>query len=76
MSELIEANWQRVIGVGKKASVFAIFSKDEVMNAVEHNGRVELTVVGRLESGQCIYGSDTVRIIRPRRQRVRLRRGR
>jgi len=74
--EPIEANWQRVIGVGENASVFALFDKDEVTAAVEQNGRVELTVVGRLKSGQYVYGTDTVRIIRPRRQRMRLRRER
>ena len=54
MSGPIEASWRRVIGGGRKTSVFTLFDKDEVMNAVEHNGRVELTVVGRLESGQYI----------------------
>jgi hypothetical protein len=65
----IEAIWQRVIGWGRRTSVFALFDKAQLMDAVEHNGRVELTVVGKLESGQCIYGSDTVRILQPRRQR-------
>ncbi|MHC5060421.1 MAG: hypothetical protein ACYTFK_04985 [Planctomycetota bacterium] len=60
----IEAIWQRVIG---RDRVFAIFSKAELMDAVEGVGRVELTVIGKLESGRCIYGTDTVRIIQPRR---------
>ena len=68
-TEPIGAIWQRVIGWGRRASVFALFDKAELMDAVEHNGRVELTVVGKLESGQYIYGSDTVRIVQPRRQR-------
>ncbi len=67
-TEGIEAVWQRFIGWGRRASVFALFDKAELMDAVEHNGMVELIVVGRLESGQYIYGSDTVRIVRPRRR--------
>jgi hypothetical protein len=67
--EGIEATWQRVSGWGNKVTVFALFDKDELMDAVPDNDRVELIVVGRLESGQYIYGSDTVRIIQPGRQR-------
>jgi len=74
--EPIEAIWQRVIGWRRRASVFAIFSKAELMGAIEHNGRVELTVVGKLESGRYISGSDTVRIVQPRRRRPRWRHGR
>ena len=70
-SDGIEATWQRVIGRGSMTRVFVLFDKDEVMNAVEGVGRVELTVVGRLESGQYIQGSDTVRIVKPRRRRPR-----
>jgi len=70
-SDGIEATWQRVIGWGRRASVFALFDPAELMDAVQNNGRVEITVVGRLESGQYIYGSDTVRIVQPRRQRNR-----
>jgi hypothetical protein len=52
--EPIEAIWQRVIGVGKKANVFAWFDKDELIDALPNTGRVELTVFGKLKSGQCI----------------------
>ncbi len=55
---------ERVIGWGNMTKVFVLFDKKEVMNAVEGVGMVELTVVGRLESGQYIQGSDIVRIIR------------
>jgi len=71
----IEAGWQRVIGWGDRAMVFMSFDKDEVMDELPDYGRVELTVIGKLESGQCIYGRDTVRITRPRqRSRLRIRR--
>jgi parallel beta-helix repeat protein len=65
-SDVVEAIWHRVIGRGNMTRVFALFDKDELMDAVEQNGRVELvdlTVVGKLESGQYIQGSDTIRII-------------
>jgi hypothetical protein len=70
----IEATWQRVIGGGNGARVFAIFSKDELMELISDSGPVELTVTGKLISGQYIYGSDTVRIIQPGRGRRRWRR--
>ena len=81
--EPVGAILERVVGRGDMTRVVALFDKGEVMNAVDAvegvdrvDLTVELTVVGRLESGQYIYGSDTVRIARPRRQRGRLRRGR
>jgi hypothetical protein len=69
----IEAIWQRIIGGPNGARVFALFDKGEFMDIVTGIGRRELTVVGRLESGQYIYGSDTVRIIKPQRRRRRRR---
>ena len=67
----IEATWQRVIGRGSRTRVFSSFDKDEVLEVLPDTGRVELTVVGRLTSGRCIYGRDTVRIVQPRRRRIR-----
>ncbi len=75
--EPVGAILARVIGRGDMTSVFVLFDKGEVMDAVEGVvGRVELTVVGRLESGQYIYGSDTVRIVQPRRRRPHWQAGR
>jgi hypothetical protein len=65
----IEATWQRVIGRRRKPMVFALFDKAELMDLISRNGRVELTVTGKLKSGRCISGSDTIRIIQPRRRR-------
>ncbi len=70
----VEAIWDRVIGRGNQATVFALFDKNELMNALTDTGRVESTVIGKLKSGQCIYGTDTVRIVRPRRRGRGLRR--
>jgi len=71
----IETVWQRVVGWRRRARVFALFDKDELLDIVPGTGRVELTVVGKFKSGQCIYGTDTVRIIgHHRRWRPRFRR--
>jgi hypothetical protein len=70
----IEAIWDRVIGRGNQATVFALFNKDEVMAALPNTGSVELTVIGKLKSGQCISGTDTIRIVEPRRRTRGLRR--
>ena len=67
-AEPVGAIWQRVIGWGNMTRVFALFDKGELMAAAPNNGRPDLTVVGKLESGQYIYGSDTVRIVQPRRR--------
>ena len=75
--EPIGAILERVIGRGNITRVFVLFDKDEVMNAVEDVvGSVELTVVGKLKSGQYIQGSDTVRIVKPRRLRPHWQAGR
>ena len=75
LDDVIEAVWQRVIGWRRRARVFALFDKDELLDIVPGLGGKELTVIGKLESGQYIYGSDTVRIVQPRRRRQgRLRR--
>ena len=67
----IEATWQRVIGRANYARVFASFDKAEVTADLPSSGMVELSVIGKLESGQCLYGADTVRIVQPRRRRTR-----
>jgi hypothetical protein len=72
----VESSRQRVFGSRRRAMVFMSFDKDEVIDALVDNGRVELTVVGRLESGECIKGADTVRIIQPRQRPWRWRGGR
>ena len=53
-------------GSSQRASILALFKKDELMDVVDNDGRVELKVVGRLKTGQYFYGTDTVRIINRR----------
>jgi hypothetical protein len=67
----IAAARQLVRKVGGEVKVFGLFSRSDLMDAAIANGRVELTIVGKLKSGQCVYGADSVRIIQPRRQRQR-----
>ncbi len=63
----IEAMSQRVIESRRQGvSIFALFDKAKLMDAVSDNGKVELQVVGNLKTGQYFYGTDTVRIISPR----------
>jgi len=54
-------------------SIFAVFDKAELMDAIPANGRVELQVLGHLrQPGQYFSGSDTIRII-PRRSKPQVR---
>ncbi len=46
-----------------RVSIFASFSKDEVMAALPDDGPVEFMVVGRFKNDQYFYGIDTVRIV-------------
>jgi hypothetical protein len=61
--EGIEAEWQYVYTWCHRVTAVAMFSKDELMDAVPDNGKVELQVVGRLNCGQYFFGSDTITII-------------
>jgi hypothetical protein len=71
----IEASRQRIIpipyGFGRHkkwlVGILAFFDKDDVLDAIPANGRVELKVAGELTCGRYFYGSDTVVIIGPKR---------
>jgi hypothetical protein len=49
-------------GRGNQVSLFAFFGKD-ALSGVTHNGPTELTVTGKLRSGQVFFGRDTIKII-------------
>jgi hypothetical protein len=72
--EPVGAILERVIGWGNITRVFVLFDKAELIDLVSRNGPVELTVTGKLVSGRCISGSDTIRINQPTRRRPRWRR--
>jgi hypothetical protein len=61
--EGIEAEWQYVYTWCQRVMAVALFSKNDLMDAVPDNGRVKLQVVGRLNCGQYFFGSDTITII-------------
>jgi hypothetical protein len=46
-----------------RTSIFALFDKAALMDAVTDDGPLELQVVGRLMTGQYFYGCDTVNVI-------------
>ncbi|GAJ05213.1 unnamed protein product, partial [marine sediment metagenome] len=63
----IEAASQYIIPSGRKAQgnakILAVFDKADLLTALPDDGSVELTIVGRFISGQCFYGTDTIKII-------------
>jgi len=83
----IEATSWRVLGRGGKERVFAMFDRARLIDATEGTSTgaggargVEVSVAGKLISGEYIYGTDVIRIIKPgkgptfRPRRVRWRR--
>ncbi len=68
----IEATFWRVLGSEGESIVFAMFDRARLIDATEGASAgkggarsVEVSVVGRLMSGEYIYGADVVRIIEP-----------
>ena len=49
-------------GGANPVGIFAFFDKDALCDVV-HNGPAELTVAGKLSSGQWFYGRDAVEVI-------------
>jgi hypothetical protein len=62
----IEATNIRVVGKSDSVKIIAHFNITELMEAAPGNGRVELHVVGQLESGRYFHGTDTIRIMNSR----------
>ena len=67
--------------------VFAFFNRSEVVGAVLGKNKCDITIAGKLTTGQCIYGKDTIRVVssngnaygrtrqaRPSRRSIRSRR--
>lgn len=46
-------------------TIFASFDKDELMDAVNDNGQVEVAVVGQLQTGQYFFGTDDIKVVKP-----------
>ncbi len=63
----IEAASQYIIPSDARAQsnvrILAVFDKADLLTTIPDDGNVELTAVGRFISGQCFYGTDTIKII-------------
>ena len=62
----ISANREIVIAANNNGRVFVVFDRDAVIEAIAGQTAAKLYIAGQLESGQCIYGTDTIRAIEPR----------
>ncbi len=60
----IEPHFSCLMTVNGSQKLFMVFDKSELMAAAGANGAVVLEIEGQLTSGQCLYGSDRIRIIR------------
>jgi hypothetical protein len=45
--------------------ITASFDTDELLDAIDGTGRVELVITGQLKSGQYFFGTDTINVIDP-----------
>ncbi len=63
----IEPAWQRVLRAGRgwhrRASVVAFYDADLLRDELTANTMQEITLVVKLESGQFVYGTDSIRVI-------------
>jgi hypothetical protein len=57
-----QATRRWIEGGADKVSLFAFFGRDD-LSGVTQNGPAELTIIGKLRSGQWFYGRDTVKIV-------------
>jgi predicted outer membrane repeat protein len=46
--------------------IFALFNRDQLLDAIPENGSIEIEVCGQLKTGRPFSGSDTLRIKGPR----------
>jgi hypothetical protein len=53
---------QKMKGQGNVV-VIGFFDKKTVGEAINVSGDVEVKVAGKLKSGQCFYGADTIKIL-------------
>jgi len=56
------------MGFGRDARtvVMALFSRNDVCDALATDARHKVNVAGRLTSGRYFYGSDTITIVSPK----------
>jgi hypothetical protein len=61
---IVESVIERSVGSGSRNYVFAFFDRSEVIGAVAGKRNCDIVIAGKLVSGQCIFGRDTVRVVR------------
>ena len=64
----IPAEREMVIGSGDGGRVIVVFDRAAAIEAVGGQSSATVYVAGELESGECIYGSDTIRVVRGQRR--------
>jgi hypothetical protein len=64
----VGADRQVVIGGGNVGRMFVVFDRAAVIEAVSGQSSAKVYIAGELESGECIYGSDTIRVVRAQRR--------
>jgi probable HAF family extracellular repeat protein len=60
----IEPHFSRLTTVNGSQKLFMVFDKSLLVAVVGANGAVVLEIEGKLISGECLYGSDRIKIIR------------
>jgi YVTN family beta-propeller protein len=61
---IVESVIERSVGSGNRNYVFAFFDRGEVIGLVSGKSTCDVVIAGKLVSGQCIFGRDTVRVVR------------
>ena len=64
----ITANRQVVIAANNNGRMLVVFDRNAVIDAIAGQTTAKLYIAGELASGQCIYGSDTIRTTQSRRR--------
>ena len=80
---VIESVRQRGIGYGNRHYVFGFFDRDRVVAQADGKTKLDIVIAGELVTGQCVYGEDSIKIVKsqapgkrtPRRRPVRRGRG-
>ena len=66
----IEPMWQRILPAGRgrhpRAGIVAIYAADLLRDELTANTSQDITLVVKLESGQFVYGTDSIRVIDPK----------
>ena len=80
---VIESVRQRGIGYGNRHYVFGFFDRGRVAAQAVGVNSLNITIAGELVTGQCVYGEDSIKIVKsqapekrtPRRKPARNSRG-